>query len=176
MERKEWADVAKAFAIIAVIIGHTSEIPDILSRIIFSFHMPLFFILSGYFTKDCVNLRKATSKDAKNLLLPYAVTCGMTIVLAAIRALILGQDVVKEIIAWSCASLYGSGTLIADWAAGTRIIGAIWFLLALFFARFFMNYTSKFGKNQGLVVAIIAYIGWSIGVLFTNFSLPFSNK
>lgn len=44
MERKKWADIAKAIAIIAVLVGHTSGIPGILSRMIFTFHMPLFFI------------------------------------------------------------------------------------------------------------------------------------
>jgi fucose 4-O-acetylase-like acetyltransferase len=151
MDRKKWADVAKTIAIVAVIVGHTSGIPDLLSRFIFSFHMPLFFILSGYFTKECVDLKKATVKDAKSLLVPYVLTCGITIVLAMLRAWVFGQNPINELMTWAHASLYGSGTLIADWAEGTRIIGAIWFLLALFFARFFWNYTERFKKYDYII-------------------------
>jgi len=44
-------DIAKGIAILAVIIGHLGGLPDILGRFIFSFHMPLFFLISGYFMK-----------------------------------------------------------------------------------------------------------------------------
>lgn len=46
-KRLAWVDVAKAIAIILMVAGH--ELPQVSLRTwIFSFHMPLFFILSGY--------------------------------------------------------------------------------------------------------------------------------
>lgn len=47
--RLKWLDIAKGIAIILMVIGHTS-IPSTLSRFIFAFHMPLFFIASGWTT------------------------------------------------------------------------------------------------------------------------------
>lgn len=160
MERKKWADIAKAIAIIAVLVGHTSGIPGILSRMIFTFHMPLFFIFSGYFLKRPNDTKSAVKKDARALLTPYIVTCVLTIVLAILRAIIFQQDVLNVAKEWLLASIYGSGGLIPTWWIGTRWIGAIWFLLALFFARYFIYYTERFGKYQGIAVMLIAYVGY----------------
>ena len=51
MERKriQWLDIAKGLAIILMILGHTS-IPKFAADFIWLFHMPLFFIASGYTT------------------------------------------------------------------------------------------------------------------------------
>ena len=46
-KRINWIDQAKGIGILLVVIGHMN-IPQDLSKIIFSFHMPLFFFISGY--------------------------------------------------------------------------------------------------------------------------------
>lgn len=58
MDRNQWMDVAKGITIMLMIIGHSS-IPDLLSRFVYSFHMPLFFIASGWMT----NWENSTIKD-----------------------------------------------------------------------------------------------------------------
>lgn len=45
--RKLWLDIAKGIAIILMVVGHTT-IPHIASDFIYCFHMPLFFIVSGF--------------------------------------------------------------------------------------------------------------------------------
>jgi hypothetical protein len=47
-KRLDWIDIAKGIAIILVIVGHTVPNPSPLRHAIFSFHMPVFFILAGY--------------------------------------------------------------------------------------------------------------------------------
>ena len=47
-ERVIWVDTAKGFAIISVVLGHSS-LPIELRSVVYSFHMPLFFMLSGVF-------------------------------------------------------------------------------------------------------------------------------
>lgn len=44
-ERLVWIDALRGFAILLVIVGHTS--PPF-QKLIYGFHMPLFFILSGF--------------------------------------------------------------------------------------------------------------------------------
>jgi fucose 4-O-acetylase-like acetyltransferase len=46
--RLHYIDIAKGIGIILVVVGHTST-PLYLHNIIYQFHMPLFFILSGLF-------------------------------------------------------------------------------------------------------------------------------
>ena len=48
--RNHWLDISKGIAIILMVIGHTS-LPDMLSRFIYAFHMPLFFIATGFITQ-----------------------------------------------------------------------------------------------------------------------------
>lgn len=47
LQRLEWIDITKGFAIILMVFGHSS-IPKSISNYIWSFHMPLFFIISGF--------------------------------------------------------------------------------------------------------------------------------
>ena len=48
MKRDDSISIAKAFAIILMVIGHT-EYPGLLTSCLYTFHMPLFFITAGYF-------------------------------------------------------------------------------------------------------------------------------
>lgn len=45
-EQWKWVDIAKGIGIILVFLGHFN-IPDTLRAEIYTFHMPLFFFLSG---------------------------------------------------------------------------------------------------------------------------------
>ncbi len=49
-KRIAWIDIAKAYGIIAVVIGHALQ-SGITTNIIYWWHMPLFFIVGGFFLK-----------------------------------------------------------------------------------------------------------------------------
>lgn len=55
-ERLEWVDTAKALGLILVFWGHLlyggSSVAGVINRAIYSFHMPMYFILSGYVIKQ----------------------------------------------------------------------------------------------------------------------------
>lgn len=74
-KRLSFLDIAKGFSIILVILGHiiTNE-NNIIRTWLYSFHMPIFFIISGLllnFTTSKSTLKQFTSKKATSLLLPY---------------------------------------------------------------------------------------------------------
>lgn len=78
-ERMEWADIAKGI-VFFVIMGHMPSIPEEIKLWIFSFHMPLFFYLSGYFAKpENLTVKVFILKKAKQLLIPYLVYSGIII-------------------------------------------------------------------------------------------------
>ena len=63
-----WVDIAKALTILSVPISHTLEIEMTLRTMFFSFHMPLFFILSGFTTKLATDWKTFRARLKKNFL------------------------------------------------------------------------------------------------------------
>ena len=77
-KREEFIDIAKGIAILCVIIGHTWKnaypADKRLMVFIYSFHMPLFFILSGWCLKSTdVKISSVIVKKIKQLVVPYVV-------------------------------------------------------------------------------------------------------
>jgi len=71
-EHLKWIDIAKAIGIIAVVLGHGGH--ELAHHYTYWFHMPLFFILSGFLYKPLDSLGDLTNwirKRAVRLLLPY---------------------------------------------------------------------------------------------------------
>ena len=60
-ERIAWIDIAKGVTILTVIWSHTLPFGGLPRNLIFCFHMPLFFILSGFTLKP--------ARDVKDLVL-----------------------------------------------------------------------------------------------------------
>lgn len=71
-KRIETVDIAKGIGIILVILGHLVSADSKTSTIIFSFHMPLFYIMSGYLLSSNFTRVTYIKKDV-NILLNYAV-------------------------------------------------------------------------------------------------------
>ena len=70
--RYNWIDSLRGFAVILVILGHLPTSPE-LHKYIFSFHMPLFFFISGYLfnQKKYSQTGKFVASRVKSLLFPY---------------------------------------------------------------------------------------------------------
>lgn len=70
-----WVDTAKTLGIFLVFWGHTlysgSHVASEINRAIYSFHMPMFFVLSGYVVKTEIgNLGNFINKKYKRIILP----------------------------------------------------------------------------------------------------------
>ncbi len=125
-----WLDLAKGIAIICTIIGHTAPYGSDIRNIIFSFHMPLFFLLSGYTIK-----RKEQEKtsavlinDFKRLIIPVLITQAISIIfLISFKHDPPGFTLLTAI----KKILWGNGCNYYT----LKGIGATWFLIALFYAR-----------------------------------------
>ena len=61
-----WIDIVKGLAMAGVIFGHLSQRSQISRIIVYSFHMPLFLIISGYLYKKKYDI----SDEIKKLLSP----------------------------------------------------------------------------------------------------------
>lgn len=70
-KRIAWIDISKGIAILCTIVGHCIG-KNKIGIFIFSFHMPLFFVLSGYTLKKTAvaDISRATAKDFRRLYVP----------------------------------------------------------------------------------------------------------
>lgn len=126
-----WLDLAKGIAIICTIIGHTVPYGSDIRNIIFSFHMPLFFLLSGYTTKriEKEKIKSALFNDFKRLIIPALIVQAITILLC----ILFKHDQIEfTLLAALNRILWGNG---CDYYI-FKGIGVTWFLIALFYARF----------------------------------------
>lgn len=119
-ERNTLIDIAKGLGIILVVLGHNWMIAHehgLLFRLVFSFHMPLFFFLSGIFLTESEGLIRFVRTRADGLLKPYFVVLAAwgvaRICVAKIPAL-----------AYFVGVLYATGNTI-EWVP-------LWFLPHLF--------------------------------------------
>ena len=73
--RTAWIDNARAIGILLVVFGHTQGFGPFPKDLTYSFHMPLFFFLSGFLLKSKYleePFRKFVFKQFKSLVIPYA--------------------------------------------------------------------------------------------------------
>lgn len=167
--RLDWPDVAKGICMLSVILGHMGS--SWLNRIVFMYDLPVFFLIAGYFLKKKSGEWAFIRGKAKRLLIPYAVTCCLVILIAVVQAFLAGESASAAFRTWGIASLYGAGD---SWSEPFQVkgIGAVWFLLALFLALVIVHFFAE-RKYYQWIVAGIAFAGW-LSFDRTNVWLPLS--
>lgn len=159
VKRIDYIDIVKGITIILMIIGHVSNIPTILRTFIFSFHMPLFFIISGYTFKK-KKQTKLLKSSIRRLIIPYLLT-GITMLILNIIISIKNQEIknILNLIKNSFLSiLWGSGAREIC-PTGIQPIGAIWFLLAMFWGGLIFNSILQ-TKRPIIWILIISYTSY----------------
>ena len=150
-DRLRFVDIARGIGILSIIVGHFG-IPAIV-RVVFTFHIPVFYLITGYFMeKEPVSL--FLRKKVKTLLMPYFITCIVVVLLQSLSALFHGMDVAETLWIWIKAGFYGAGSSYHLPEPFTAI-GAIWFLLATFWGSLLMQFVLR--RNQyAQVIEVIA--------------------
>lgn len=152
-ERLTYLDVAKGIGILLVVIGHVyafnRQIVDRFFVIwLYSFHMPLFFIISGMLIayKDEKDIWKFVKKRIKGILIPYVFFSIFSIIVFAIV-----NDFSREVFVQNVkATICGVG------------IDTLWFLPALFFGEVIFFVLRNLLKNK-YVICIISAIIYTLG-------------
>lgn len=159
-KRIEWIDIAKGISILCIIAGHMGI--DTVDRIVFTFHVPIFFLISGYFISVETDFWSFAKKRAKGLLLPYIFTSFLLIIARIPVGIVNGESnlILSEMKDVFIKALYASGSASNKTIGDIQPIGAIWFLLALLWALLLVKLliNKKYGFIGILAIAIISYI------------------
>ena len=165
--RIEWIDIAKGMAILFVIIGHTVPFGSIERNFIFSFHMPLFFLLSGYtmkFADSWNDVKIKACKRVYSLLFPVIGIIAVSVLLSYSQASYRDFTILLKIIQnMLVAVFWGSGVPFGNHPG----LGMCWFLISLFWADVIMNGLHLIFKNKKYMeigaICILAGIGIALG-------------
>lgn len=145
--RLAWVDVARGYGILAIMISHLlTGYP--LAKWLFTFHVPLFFFLSGYVFRDGKNWKPFLKGKCQRLLVPYF-AMGVCILLPE-ALLQTGQD--------------GFGYTLARLTFRLLIQRrqwTLWFLMALFFTELLGYWLIRLAKNKW----VLAISGVLLGAL-----------
>jgi fucose 4-O-acetylase-like acetyltransferase len=164
-KRIEYLDIAKGIGILLVVLGHNDfeVISLFVQRLIYSFHMPLFFFLSGYFINTGTPFIDFVKKRFNALIKPYL----FTIFLIYFTSISFEKMGFNTAITRTIKSLYGSGHYL-DWVQ-------LWFLPHLFvvslYAFLFIAVVSKL-RNRWVTWGILL-VTLAIAVPFLNAFFPF---
>ena len=159
MERDICFDIMKGIGILAVIAGHSIKqvtCDDILTwKFIYSFHLPMFFLIAGYFYKENSNILNKIKADFKRLIIPYITTSFMFLIYQFLtnESFYSSYKYILIAILWGTGGSHTS----AIWPNMPHI-GAIWFLLSLFWCRTLFNLIVIKLKKPYWVVVIVAIL------------------
>jgi len=164
-ERIIWIDNLRSIGILAVVLGH---IASPLGFFIYSWHMPLFFFLAGFFIKYELSTQEFIKKDFKKLIIPYFIFSLAALIIEWIKRTFLNREgldylhELKGIFLWM------------DYTSLMNTYGfVLWFLPALFFGRLIVYLINKEIKSlltQTIIVFILFYVSF-----FVNFILGIDN-
>lgn len=166
--RLGFIDVAKGIGIICVMLGHLGS--EMIDKVVFTFHMPLFFLISGYFLNDSVPILEFIKKKAKQLLIPYYVTGGSICILLVLADIVRGlwAEIPSDFFNMIIAVVFGSCFDLTEQIHG---IGAIWFLWALFWAVLIVRLFCKLKWKGAVLISLLALFSH---VSYSFFVLPLS--
>ena len=165
-KRIEYMDIARGIGILLVVLGHNDfEVLSLFARqIIYSFHIPLFFFLSGYFVNTSISFLDYFKKRFNGLLKPFL----FTLFLIYFTSISFEKMGFNTAISRIVKSLYGTGHYI-DWVQ-------LWFLPHLFvvslYAFLFITLAGRL-KNRWLTWGLLL-VTLAIGLRFLHTFYPFA--
>ena len=153
-------DVLKGIGIFLVVLGHT-PISASLCHLIFSFHMPLFFFLSGFVFKKAP-MFDFFIKKVKRIMIPYYIFSLVSFLMYFSLNHKNSIFTIKDFIIGTVLGI--SNDFYLSWNI------ALWFLPSLFFLNIMLNFLFIF-KNKKIKYLILTDLS-AIGVYITYLKLP----
>lgn len=175
--RMVWIDQLRGVAILLVILGHVS-LPAEVNGIIYSFHMPLFFIITGLTINHAkiigTNMKEYIVRQIKQLLIPYFWMNFLMYPVWYLAYHYLGKS--KVTIPQTFL-----GILVGNAEIYQAPSNALWFVLVIMLAKILYACLLKLSKARGIVMlisvilcAVVAFVDrgnariWHFNVVFSG--------
>jgi fucose 4-O-acetylase-like acetyltransferase len=171
--RLAYIDIARGIGILLVVLGHTLAEANyhvqnsavlFLGRLIYSFHMPLFFFLSGVFFRPEIRFLDLLKRRFDSLLKPYLFTVFLVYFVSVFYDKALGLSTALVRIA---KALYGNSYYLElYWSQ-------IWFLPILFAINLFaFGFYIIFKRLPAWTMFLGLLLTLAVGILTINWFMP----
>lgn len=170
--RNNTVSIAKAIGIILMVVGH-SGCPTGLYHFIYFFHMPLFFIISGYFfnPQSTESKKIFMTRKIQTLWFPFVKWSFIFLLLHNLLYLVHFET---DLYTWK--DIWQRAILIPFMFGEDTLIGGYWFLNNLFYCSvlcLLFTWVIKFLSHN---IRVIAILFLSIGVSLFGLSLFLNNQ
>lgn len=168
MERIVWIDIAKGIGIILVVLGHVNYVSDLdynIIRVVYMFHMPLFFFLSGYLYKKNTDTKGLVKNKFQQLMVPYFVSLFVLAPFSPmLKELYVSSDVTFIMIVEVIGKLLFGGCYLYD------EVGILWFLPVMFFTQIVYSVLCNRLKihNVHLVILLLLIGAYVLSIRFAK--------
>lgn len=167
LERNTSIDIARAIAIISVVIGHAS-CPVHLKYLVYYFHLPLFYFISGYL----FDVRKINNPWAyvhgklRRLYIPYV---KYSVIMLVLSPLLYRVGFISD--TFSCKEVFLQLLYYVSFTHSGPLL-PLWFLRSLFVSTmilFFLFYFTRTINNskQKIIIAVSVFILYVLGALLS---------
>lgn len=173
-ERVHWIDIARGIGIIFIIYAHMLGSKD--PRYLFySFHIPLFFFLSGvvYNHRKYGNFVAFFKKSTKGLLIPYFIFAFIFFILWVIglkTTNIFSPEVIRQFLSIFYANSNNGLMVFND---------VLWFLPTLFVTRILFAAITQFSVRTRVLIFVLllfSVLGYLFSIFASNIKLPFGTE
>ena len=159
-------DIMKGIGVLLVMLGHTWHICDPMVHVVNSFHMPLFFIVAGYFSKSFYDVREGdrwhiVGHYFKRLYIPFAFATLLLALWFCAKAIFNSQywdSVITTLLSLGWASTIPLHTLWGECATGV-----VWFLITLLCSKTMFLFLSRWKKLVLPFSIVLSFGGYLLG-------------
>ncbi|OXN01184.1 acyltransferase family protein [Bifidobacterium vansinderenii] len=161
-KRVEYMDAAKGIGILAVVIAHIDidmlHGKNLFDIALYTFHLPLFFLISGYFFSCRGDFKSFALKKSRAYLIPYAFAAVVITVFELFAQCVISHRPILEV-----------GSYLLGGFIMQRRFTTLWFLAALFVSELvFWALIRLLGDNARRLLAACAALG-TLGILYNEF-------
>lgn len=160
--RKAYIDIMKCIGIIFIVMGHIPITNRLTHDWIFSFHVALFFFISGYLHKVVPTNISFIRKNFYSLILVTLLYFIIGRIFVAMQNFVFYQD------KFNINDVFFQPFI--SYITGSSSMGVMWFVVALFWMRIAFNIAAQYFKKNGFVwILLLLFIVLSVGVYYSGF-------
>jgi len=169
-KRIDWVDIAKGFGMLLIIFGHC-EIGRF-RDIVFTFHVPLFFICSGFTLRVSQTAEEFKKNSKRAFIYLMANAFGISLMETILKIVFVPENratvgaLLHYLSERTLVFIGGSGAEITFGSKTLTYVGVVWFLMALFWARTIFDLLQLICRKKAvfyLMIAVISIGGYILG-------------